>query len=115
MATYKKIGGGSLRFKNRIIKRNEVFTAEPHEIPEAFEDTIIEVDKKPTRTRASKVSEKQPEKQPEPEAEEKPAVYTKQERENKGWFDVMGEDGKAVNEKGLRETEADELIEQLSE
>lgn len=38
---WKKIGGGSLRFGNRIIKPNEIFEATLEEIPEAFRDTLI--------------------------------------------------------------------------
>jgi len=40
---YKKIGGGSLRFKKRIIKQNQIFEAYKEEIPKAFWKSIIQV------------------------------------------------------------------------
>jgi len=38
---YKKVGGGSFRLENRIIKPNQTFYAYPYEIPEAFKDVVL--------------------------------------------------------------------------
>lgn len=43
MKCYKKIGGGSLRFTNRIIKPGQIFWSYPNTVPDAFKDTIEEV------------------------------------------------------------------------
>ena len=38
---WKKIGGGSLRFKGRIIKPGQVFRAKADEIPQSFRDVVV--------------------------------------------------------------------------
>jgi len=37
---YRKIGGGSFRLYGKIIKPNQVFSAYPEDIPEAFSDVV---------------------------------------------------------------------------
>lgn len=100
-ARYRKIGGGTFRLRNgRIIKPNQVFTAEPHEIPQAFKDTLIALD-------------------PEPE-EEGPKPASNKPRfevtfKGGGWYDVVNtESGKAANSKSLRAEEAQRLLEELT-
>jgi hypothetical protein len=121
---YRKIGGGSLRIGKKLVKQNEVFTMpDEWEIPTAFIDCILPVEsvgKKRVRRDAGNTLEQETNKQLETKQQEDPALlddmlYTKQERETKGWFDVVGADGKPINESALREKEADDLIKAWSE
>lgn len=43
------------------------------------------------------------------------ASYRVEERENAGWFDVVGPDGEPENEKALREDDARDLADHLNE
>jgi len=89
---WKKVGGGSLHLKNRIIKPGQVFLAYPHEIPEAFRDNIIAIDKLP---------------------EEKPVIGVKAtftiEKKVGQYYNVVNSSGKVMNEKGLKIEEAEKL------
>lgn len=49
------------------------------------------------------------------ESEPEEATFTVEERENAGWFDVVGPDGEVENEKALREDDARELADHLNE
>lgn len=51
---YQKLGGGSLRMLNRIIKPNQIFSAYPEEIPEAFNRWIKPLDPLPEKKRKGK-------------------------------------------------------------
>lgn len=42
MKCYKKLGGGSMRFPNRIIKSGQNFWIDPEELPDAFKDLVEE-------------------------------------------------------------------------
>ncbi len=42
---WKKIGGGSFRMGNKIIKPGQIFTATPNQIPKSFRDVVIALDK----------------------------------------------------------------------
>ncbi len=42
-----------------------------------------------------------------------PAQYTKQQRPNPAWWDVVDAEGNVVNPHAIREADADELIKQL--
>lgn len=95
---YKKIGGGSLRMGGKIIKPNQVFTARPMDIPKAFSDVIIPLDKLP--------EEEEP---IEPVKEE----FTLEAREYGGYFDVINSAGVKMNEKALRRQAALDLITEL--
>lgn len=44
MVCFKKIGGGSFSFPNRIIKPNQKFWAFPNSVPDAFKDQVQEVE-----------------------------------------------------------------------
>lgn len=102
MKRFKKIGGGSFEtYSGKIVKPNEIFKADPDDIPKAFRDIVVEVDPDPNP-------------QPEPKTEEiEVHEYTK-EPKSKGWYDVVDSNGKVMNEKSLRDAEADELIKNLS-
>lgn len=94
---WKKIGGGSFRLGNRIIKPNQVFSARPDQISEAFRDNIIPVDKLPPEPKGV-VSE--------------PAEFFLKSKGG-GWYDVVDGNGKIKNEKSLKKASALELIETL--
>jgi len=94
-----KQGGGSLRIKGRIIKPGQRFDARLEDIPEAFRDVCIPLDKFV----------------PEPE-ENLVAVGTEYKLKQRGtstWYDVVDGNGKVLNEKAMRRTEALELIKVL--
>jgi hypothetical protein len=105
---WKKIGGGSFTLSNlhtsrsKIIKPNEVFTAFPSQIPEAFRSQVIPLDELP------KVPEEVLLSAP-------PSVYTIQPKGGSGtWFDVVDAQGKVVNAKGLKKEKAEELVKELT-
>lgn len=97
---FRKIGGGSFRLaRGKIIKPNEVFSAYPSEIPEAFRDVIVPVD--------GEIRESTP---VEDVGEKYHLVH-----KGRGWYDIVNTaSGKAINDHGLREAEAKEKLESLS-
>ena len=100
---WKKIGGGSLKLGGRLIKPEQIFKANPDEIPEAFRDVIIPLDE---------IKEKQLSEEAIPDG--KIAEYTLQPRANsKLWFDVVDSQGKVLNEKALKKEVAEKLIADL--
>jgi hypothetical protein len=98
---YQKVGGGSLRMPNRIIKPGEKVRLYPHEISEAFRPWL-----KPL--------------EPEPDIPGVPlkvvqSNYKIQPREEGGvWFDVVNAEGKVQNSKALHKDKAEELLKDLS-
>lgn len=101
--TWKKIGGGSLRLRNRIIKPGEVFQAALTDIPKAFMDCLICMD-------------------PDDLAKEEEIVYAADknipdqfsliEVGNELW-DVINKEGKAINEEPLLKEDAEALLNTL--
>lgn len=121
--TYKKLGEGTLRLRNgRRIKPNEVFTADEADIPKAFAKAIVKWDGVPKQAVRQRVSEKQvkqevPKRSNVPKQEEaakQAAIYTLVERDVEGWFDVVNQEGKPINDKGLRKHKAEAMIEELT-
>jgi len=110
---WRKIGGGSLRYiRGRIIKPNEVFTARPEEVPLAFRKQVVALEDIPETV----VEPVQPftarRREPSSDTEE---IYKAQKRSTGGWWDVVNSvSGKVMNEKGLREEAARELVEELN-
>ena len=109
-------GGGSfyanINGKIKIIKPGEVFNASLDEIPESFRDVLrqlpLEGEELP-KTKAAPVEK------PTPVVEEEPPTaleYSVVPR-SAGYFDVVDKNGKVVNEKALRATAAEELVESL--
>jgi len=97
---WKKIGGGPLYFKNRIIKPGQVFTARPSEISKAFRDVIIAQDE----IKSEVV----------PPIEVIKGEYSVKPRgKSKIWFDVVNAKDKVVNEKALTKESAEKLAHDL--
>lgn len=98
---YRKVGGGSLRLPNKIIKPGEKFRARPEDIPRAFRDLCIPMENvKEAPVKKIEVVE---------------SVYKLQPRgTNKQWWDVVDANGKVMNEKAMKKDIAEKLISDLS-
>ena len=94
-----KQGGGSLRLNGRIIKPGQRFNARLDEIPEAFRDVCVPLDKLPV--------------EPEDNLAAVPAEYKLKQRGATNWYDVVNSKGKVLNEKAMHRTDALELIKVL--
>lgn len=128
----RKVGGGTLRLRNgKIIKPNQSFEEYLDNIPETFRNTIVY---KPTGKKLDQydgpeqvlhsetefeLQEAEPQAVLDADQEGQPEYvlerreYEKRERETAGWFDVMdAETEEPVNNKALREDEADALLEE---
>ncbi len=81
-----KKGGGSFRMKGRIIKQNEKFQARLDEIPKAFRDNVLPLEKVVETDETFKAS---------------PSAYTYKKRGSSNWYDVFDGQGKQVNQKAL--------------
>ncbi len=100
---WRKIGGGSFRMPNRIIKPGQIFRAWPDEIPKAFRDVcqpvdgdvIFEFDKKG--------------KTPIPGLKAKFTLFPK----GNDLFDVVNAQGKVLNDSPLPKSVAEGLIRDL--
>lgn len=109
---YRKVGGGSMRLPNKIIKPGEKFRSHPDDIPRAFRDLCIpleEVKEAPAKAEVKVVN----------------SEYFLQPRgKNKQWWDVVKATGekdaegndimKAINENALKKDMAEKLISDLS-
>jgi hypothetical protein len=109
---WKKEGGGSfhanIQGRLQIIKPGQEFYAREDEIPPSFRDTIKPVD--PT---GKQVTVKQAE-QKEKKEETKAAPKYELRHRGGGWWNVVNEDGKVINEKALKKEEAEELLTDLT-
>lgn len=118
---YKKIGGGSIRFPNRIIKSGQKFWIEPDSIPTSFKDLFEQTseDYKAVVVNTNN-SVKTKEKEVTNVAEKFEVIIATDENGKaitKGkdpLYNVVDEAGKVLNEKPLRKGKADELLSQLS-
>ena len=102
--SWRKVGGGSFYLKGRIIKPNQVFTAELSEIPEGFRDVVIPTDGKPV-----KIGKKEDT----PDVPVTELVFTIRDRGG-NWYDVLDVNDKKMNEKSLRKVQAESLIKELT-
>ena len=112
---WKKIGGGSFLMGNRHIKTNQKFTAYEEEIPKTFRDAVVllgevedAVEVKPKATEEVSAAEQSAE-TPKPTT---PAKYFVKKR-SAGYYNVVDQDGKIINEKALRIAAAEALVETL--
>lgn len=105
---WKKIGGGSFRLYNgKIVKKNEVFFAPLHLIPEAFRDTLQPVDKKEVEEVEKEI------KTGHVSVVGKSHEYSIQPHTSKGWWNIVDGNGKVLNEKALRKPAAEEMLKNL--
>lgn len=91
---WKKIGNGSFMFNNRYIKPGQVFKATVEEIPAAFRDLIVPVDKLPEDpfTKPKKVSN-----------------YTLMQTEE-GLWNIVDKQGKIFNDAPMEKNEAEKVL-----
>lgn len=108
---WKKIGGASVHLtimdRPKIVKPGETFYARVDEIPTAFRDMIVPVD-----PLGSKVTVKEAVEAVKIEEAEAKSIYNLKHRGG-GWWDVVNEDGKRVNESAMKKPEAEELLNSL--
>ena len=102
---WKNAGGGTLRLfisgRTRIIKPMEIFSATAYEVPEAFRDSVIPLDKVPEIPKPDKVKGVA-------------AAYEVVPRgKSKSMFDVVDRFGKRINEKPLSKDVANQLKQDL--
>lgn len=100
-----KEGRGVFRLKNHIYRPGEIFWARPDEISLQFRDLIKPVDPNDLEKKESTVVDE--------ELVVKPA-YTKVKRETSNFWDIFDGNGKQVNEKALREEQADDYLQSLA-
>jgi len=102
---WRKEGRGIFRLKNHIYRPREIFWARPDEISQQFRDLIKPVDSIP--------AERPIDDPVDLKFVIKPA-YTKVKRETSNFWDIFDGQGKQINEKALREDQADEYLESLT-
>jgi len=100
--SYRKLGGGSFIFRNQYIKPNQVFKARPEEIPIAFKDVVVPVNK----DEAVEIEE---------ETVKKEVVKTDYSLKHKedGLYEIVDGNGKVISEKPMKEDEAKEVLKTL--
>jgi len=108
---WQKVGGGSLRMGNNIIKPGQKFQAFPEDISESFRKFVVPLSTgatfKPLRVKEdiNEASQVKAEK----------SVFTKQPHGKSLFlFDVVDTKGKVINEKSLKEDAADSMLEALN-
>lgn len=98
--TWINSGGGSFRLPNgKIIKPNQRFKSLAEDIPRAFRDIVVPFNKEDVEKVNTPIEGK---------ANEYSLVP-----KSGGWFDVVDGEGKPVNDKSLREEDANELLKSL--
>jgi hypothetical protein len=103
---YQKQGLGSLYLFDSIIKPYQTISCYPEDIPAQYKDVLVCIDTPEMQTWATKESG---------DIAMKEVLYETQERETKGWYDVVNTDsGKAINEKRLRKADAETLRDSLN-
>ena len=104
--SFIKTGKGTFRLANgKKVKPNEVFQAYPEDIPEAFRDVIKPYGQDKQVEEVFQVTGK---------VEDPTPIYSIQETDSVGWWNVVDSQGKVVNENKLRKNDAEELVNQLN-
>jgi len=100
---WKKTTGTFRLPDRRLIKAGQTFLAALEDIPAAFRDTIMPVD-------PASLAELENKEIPLP-----PIVpsYRKEKRGESNWWNVVDGEGKVLNEKALREEQADDYLNSL--
>lgn len=100
---WKKLSGTIRLPDRRLIRAGQTFWAHPEDIPMPFRDTIVPV--------TGEV----------PDGGRKPvekvhvvkSTYKKVRRGDSNWWNIVDNQGKQINEKALREDQADEYLKSL--
>ena len=99
---YKKVGGGSLRIGNKIVKPGEKIQLDPAVIKPAWKDLLQPLQDVPVKKETPIV------------VDITKSVYSLKPRgENGLWWDVVDSQGKVVNDKALRKEKAEEYIKDM--
>lgn len=97
---FKKVGGGSLRLPNKIIKPGEKVQLDPALVKPAWKDVLVPLESIPVSKKENPII-----------LDAKKSVYKlKQRAENSPWWDVVDVNGKVLNDKALRKEKAEEYI-----
>jgi len=98
---FRKTGGGTFRLANgRIIKPGQVFKVYPSQIPKSFRDSLLPLQDLPPSPEERKIDVADPN-------------YSLVARGG-GWFNVVDANGKVMNQKALKQAEADKLLDDLT-
>lgn len=108
---WQKLGGGSLRMGNRIIKPNERFQAYPDEISEAFRKFIIPLSGNASFKPANKGKQNVP---APPSKGVKPIFTVQPHGDSETLFDVVSSKGKILNEEPLKKNAAESFANDLN-
>ena len=99
---YQKVGGGSLRIGNKIIKPGEKVQLDPTVIKPAWKDLLKPLQDVPVKKETPIV------------VDITKSVYSLKQRDVAGlWWDVVDAQGKVVNDKALRKEKAEEYIKDM--
>jgi len=101
---FKKIGGGTMRWNNRIIKPGEKFVANPDELPKAFMPSLQCLEPEKLKN-WSAIVEKET---------QTPEVLYKLKKLKDGTYNIVNEQKKAINEEPLTLEEAEEMLTALN-
>ncbi len=102
MIRWIKKGGGSFVLNNRHIKQGQIFDARLEDIPEAFRDVVVQLDKEVKETL------------PVVPVQSLKVEYFVKYR-GSGYYNVVDSNDKIQNEKALRKDAAEALIVSLQE
>lgn len=117
---FQKLGGGSHRFKNRIIKPNQIFCINPDAIPDGVKDVFKEVPYIPGCVVVETDIPVAIKEKKEPVVTAYTTEKAKDEEGNelkegrKFLYNVVAEDGKVVSENPLLKKEAEALAEAMN-
>lgn len=106
---WKKLGGGSLRIGNRIIKPGQIFRANPEEIAKGFRNMVMPLDKEGVEWK----EKENPQQNPSPIEGKKPEFKLQPHGKSLYLFDIIDDKGKVINEKSLKKEVAEQLIIEL--
>lgn len=103
---WRKTGGGSLRWHNKIIKPGEIFLAHAEDLPKAFMDSLVCLDPIEVQKEKKAVQEK---------VVAPPVLYKlEKDTKSKSHWNVVNEEGKPINETPLEKEHAEALLTSLS-
>lgn len=111
--TFRKKGAGLMRLKDgRVVKKGDVFHANPEDIPNAFRDTLEVVTEGFSKEDQKDFKQHGTVKKKQPKFKKKLVVSDASDSEE--LYDIVSLDGKPVNEEPLTEEEANKLLTELN-